>query len=228
MRIKAGSTWRDPKQVAVKTDAVWKEASEVHHKQGNGEWLKVYDKAPVFRFIANSGGNDAVNPCIYDRFWGGNYIVQPGDYLEYEMCIGVGVQYPAIELAFTGHPASPRAAFYTLAMTGYTVPSDQNGNLAHAGTHGMWKSGVWHYRKIGLGPIVGTDVIAALAVFEDNSGGRKESYYRRVSIKSSNGTVKVNLFSNALGVPQADPWYNPGDLRDYTYVVKDVIGPYNP
>ena len=47
MRIKTGSIWRGPKQVAVKTDAVWKEASEVHHKQGNGEWLKVYDKAPV-------------------------------------------------------------------------------------------------------------------------------------------------------------------------------------
>lgn len=228
MRIKAGSIWRDPKQVAVKTDAVWKEASEVHHKQGNGEWLKVYDKAPVFRFIATSGGNLNLNPCVYDRFWGGNYIVQPGDYLEYEMLVSPGVSDPAVELAFTGHPSSPRAAFYTLAMTGYFVPVDQNGIRALAAPGHTWAPNVWHYRKIDISSLAGSDIIAALAVFEDDSGGRKESYYRRVSIKSSNGTVKVDLFSNALGVPQADPWYNPGDLRDYTYVVKDVIGPYNP
>lgn len=230
MKIKHNGIWAKPMGFGIKDQSGWKSAQEVHQKNPNGSWHKVLDFSPVYIFQAESGGIAEQNPCIYDGIWEGWYVVQPGDYLEYEMLILSGVISSGIELVFTGHAVAPstKLAFYSLSMMGQTVPVDQNGLSGVAGAQHNFPANVWLTRKIGLQPIVGTTVEAAMAIFEDNTGGIKTAYYRKVTVRNAAGNKVVDIFTNTLHVPQQRPWYSPGDLRNYTYLNKTVLPSFNP
>lgn len=221
MRIKAGSVWRDPKQVAVKTNAVWKEASEVHHKQGNGEWLKVLDFSSVLSFKVRCDfevNPHPVHPCIYETFWEGNYLIQTGDYLEYEILSSPETDMIKIELGLM----SPNGTVTYLGGV-YEPANGWAFSRLDQGTLGRWIS-----QKVPLAYAVNYRLIDACIAIESDTVGNKEVYVRNVVITNA-GQRKLNLFTTSLVVPQYKVWQPQwGTLRNYAYVSKGVMTSYNP
>jgi hypothetical protein len=229
MRIKAGSIWRDPKQVAFKTDAVWKEASEVHHKQGNGEWLKVYDGSPVLKInltcnVDSSG--ETFPPCYYEIIANVDYIIQSGDCLEYEM-LYTGFQCrPGVEIILDD--IEPQTMFYKLYNNLQIYLPDQNGNPA-AVTRSVWTENFWHYRKIDLTAIATKRILRMLVVAETIDPGVGDIMFRNITIRRSDGSKALDVFTSTLHVPSVSPSIRPyGDVRNTVLNTKGVVGPYNP
>lgn len=221
MKIKQDGDWSVPGKVGFKIPQGWQHATEVHHKNPEGEWNKVLDFSPVLAFKAvcdYAYNTHDLHPCIYETFWEGDFVVQSGDYLEYEVLSTPGTDQVKVDIGLISPSGS-------LAYVG--VLSNPEDGWSH-GLLNYGTDGVWVVQKISMAAAVNHRAIDAFISTESDVVGPKEIYVRKVVI-TNGGQVRVNLFTDHLHVPNHKVWQPQwGTLRNYQFISKQVLPSYNP
>ncbi|MBI4116503.1 hypothetical protein HY449_02045 [Candidatus Pacearchaeota archaeon] len=120
---------------------------------------------------------------IYDN---ANYIIQSGDFLEYDIycdpsnndCTG-GIEIEGI---------------YPSAWVGRNLRLVDQNRLSNAyGNISMYASGKWYHRRINLSSAVGKTVKEVSVVEESDRDGKRDYYYRNIAI-TNGGILKVPFY----------------------------------
>ncbi len=129
-------------------------------------------------FTTTFNGGSSVNDYTYYKIDAPSYVIQSGDYLEYDIYCSPnnvnGICDGGVELGFTNGAVGRNYS-----------PSDQNG-IGWFGDHGAYSKGRWYHRKFNLASMVGLTLNDVDVVEEANVTGTLSYYYRNIEITNNN------------------------------------------
>lgn len=159
-----------------------------------------------------------INRFYYDKISNRRVVIAPGDKLLYGMQLrGTIPVSGGIDCIINDEPSN--------VMRQRHLP-DQNGLSIHPATDSTaFSHDKWYDRVFDLTPLAGNTLGHWAAAIEGDENGIYQAFFRDIRVVSADGTVKLNIFSDTLEVPQREIWYHGGSgliqMKDLVKKVSD-------